>query len=191
MSSEIVPSTSDRLLRALRELIRAQFPRLTYLGVWEYAVQASPGAGGTGTVDAAPVDPSISLPGITGLQLRPSVLGENVVPVVGSVCLVAFVNGDPTRPVVVGGDYANAPSSAQLMGGGPAVSRVGDTVTSYLVLGGPSSPQPGATIGSYQTNALALAAIASLNAATAGSAQPTPTQFNAWITSGSGKLQSG
>jgi hypothetical protein len=134
----------DRLLAALREIIREEFPALTFLGVYEYVVQHSSGS----TADLAPTSTTIGLPDLPAVRLDPSILGEVVSGAkVGSVALVEFVNGDPTRPAVVSlslpsstatidatGTLQLGPSarSVELAGGGAPVARQGDAVTVYL-----------------------------------------------------------
>ena len=129
MTANARPTFRDRLMQAFRELVRAELPQLSYLGVWEYAVQVTDGV----TVDATPVDTTVvPLPGIVGCPLRPGILGEQATPTVGSLCLVSFVNGDPTRPIVVGGDPNVPAASGKLVGGGPAAARVGDAATLHF-----------------------------------------------------------
>lgn len=97
------PTALDRLMVAVRALIRAEVPRLTFLGSYEYAIQ---GSQDHTTVDIAPTDTTLGLPSLTKVPLRSSVLGEAVAPstTAGQRCLVSFVNGDPTRPFVYGID---------------------------------------------------------------------------------------
>lgn len=137
-------SAVDRLLDALRAIIRAEFPVLTFLGLYEYTVQSSSGS----TASAVPSDPSIGLPQLAALPLSPSILGEQVTgAAVGAVALVTFVNGDPTRPVCTSlslpsnastvdatGTLALGPSASavSLAGGTAPVGRQGDAVTVYL-----------------------------------------------------------
>ncbi len=121
------PTTSDRTMRALREIIRAEIPQLTFFGLWEYVVQSAT----TSTVDAIPVDSSgaFPLPEIVAAPLLPSVLGENVTFTVGSTCVIAFLNGDPSRPVVIGGDYETGPVLTKIAHGTLASARQTDAVT--------------------------------------------------------------
>jgi hypothetical protein len=116
---------ADRLLDNFRRIIRAEQPTVTFVGLYLYAVQAVHGQ----TVDALPVDTTIPLPGITNTLLWPSILGAQATPQVGSQCVVAFLNGNPARPIVFAGDPNTFPSSAQILGSSPAAARVGDSVT--------------------------------------------------------------
>jgi hypothetical protein len=132
----------DRLLAALRLLVRNEIARMTYLGVYEYTVQgASPG-----TVDASPAS-SLPLPTLSAVPLLPSILGQTATPAArGALCRIRFANGDPTRPVCVGiaappvdaavdatGTLSLGPSSTVvLVGGTKPVAREGDGVSVFL-----------------------------------------------------------
>lgn len=89
------PTADDRLLASLREIIRERFPALAYAGVYEYAVQSV----GLTTVELLPTAdvPFTSLP-----PLSYPVSSYLITPlVVGTTCLVAFVNANPSRPVML------------------------------------------------------------------------------------------
>lgn len=135
----------DRLLAALSAIIRGQFPALTFLGLYEYTVQAAT----AGTVDCAPAS-ALLLPALASVPMVPSLLSQRGTPVVGAPCFVRFVNGDPTRPACVGIGQAPAeaiidatsalrlgPSAAivVLAGGSLPIARVGDAVTVFLPFG--------------------------------------------------------
>lgn len=102
--SVIDPPPSDRLLATIRAIIRAEDPVRSFRGIYEYTVQATNGT----TVDCDATDTTISLPlHLAKVPIRTSVTGEAVnlpATVVGLRCLVAFVNADPTRPVIIGLD---------------------------------------------------------------------------------------
>jgi len=139
MPANPTPTAFDRLLYLFRALLQQELPNLRFLGVYEYAVQAVDAS--TGAVDAVPTDTTIGLPGITKVPLRfPVITAQLTVP---CMCLIGFVNGDPTRPYVLSGDPIAAsvtvdatgtlklgPSATaiQLAGGGAAVARVGDHI---------------------------------------------------------------
>jgi len=99
-------STIDRLTRALRAIIREEFPNIRFLGVYEYAIQTV----SDGLIDASPVDTTLGLPSLSQLKMRPGLLGETVKPTPGKLCLVFFVNGDRTRPEVHSCEGTNASS---------------------------------------------------------------------------------
>lgn len=116
----------DRALHAFRELVRAVLPQLALLGTWEYRVDV----GGTTSVVCSPVDPTLGLPGGVVAQIWPSVLGEQVTIAPGQRVLLAFINGDAGRPVVLAGDPSTRPTAAALLGPGSAAARAGDAVSS-------------------------------------------------------------
>lgn len=121
------PAPQDRILAAWRLLVRGELPTLTYLPLYEYAVQSSDGS----TVDCDLTDTTIPLPNhLAKVPLR-WLSGEQVTPSQGQRCLIAFLGGDPARPVCVGGDPApstrtiEASSTLTLKGGGmPATEHV-------------------------------------------------------------------
>jgi hypothetical protein len=136
-------SSLDRFSRAMRSLIFAESPSAAFAGLSEYSVTAATG----GTVNAEPTDPTLGLPPLTQLLLEPSVLGESATPAPGTLCLVQFVNGSPSRPEVVsvGPTVAAAAidatgtlligtrASAVNVGAAQApVARENDTVAVYL-----------------------------------------------------------
>lgn len=122
----------DREDHAFRQRVRAEFPQLTFLALQEYVVQkitpAAPLTPAT-TIEASPVTNADILPGLVDVPLYPSILGEEVAPTVGSKVLVAFIGGDPTRPIVVFGDPKSQPTSARLLGGIQNAARVADKVS--------------------------------------------------------------
>lgn len=99
MSAVVQPTPLDRLLTALRNLIRQEFPQYTYAGVYQYTIQAI--NSGTGAIDAEPTDTTLSLPPVANVPLRSSILGETCLATMGSTCLVEFVNADPTKPNII------------------------------------------------------------------------------------------
>lgn len=137
MSAPVPPSASDRLLNALRMLIRGEVPQLSFYGIYEYTIQS---AGGT-TISCTPADTTQSLPSLANVPIRTSVTGEKVtVPAsaVGSRCLIAFVNADPTRPVCIGVD--------SFPGALPA-ARLTDTVVAGIFAGTITSGSTNVSIG--------------------------------------------
>lgn len=138
------PTRSDRLLSALRALIRGEFPSLTFMGVYSYTVQSVASA----TVSVAPTDTTLGLPTIPSLPLSSSILGEQVSgAAIGAVALVQFVNGSPSRPEVISlslpstqatvdatGTLALGPTAqqVQLAGGTAPAARQTDAVVVYL-----------------------------------------------------------
>src|SRR5208337_1995713 len=80
-------------------LIRAEFPQYTFCGVYGYTIQAI--NSGTGAIDCEPTDTTLSLPPLSNVPLRASILGETCLATMGSPCLVEFVNADPTKPNII------------------------------------------------------------------------------------------
>jgi hypothetical protein len=135
MSAVPQPSLFDRLLLAISQIIRGELSELSFLGTYEYSVDV---VNGDGTIDGKPTDPTVSLPPISHAKLRPGLLGETVTAAQGAVCRVVFINGQPSRPEVVGFlGQTNATSeidagTLSLCGGGPPLARVGDSVVVYF-----------------------------------------------------------
>jgi hypothetical protein len=142
VSEPVQPTALDRLLTALRLLIRAELPQLTYFGTYEFSIQSSSGS----TVDIAPVDTTVSLPSMTAVPLISSLQGQAVVPNSG-LCRVRFINGDPSQPIVVGivntassvsipatGQLNIGPSASKITfaNGTQGIARVGDMITLYI-----------------------------------------------------------
>jgi hypothetical protein len=134
--------TDDRLLGAIRAIIRAELPRLSYLGVYEYVIQRA----GDNVLDAEPAS-TLGLPAVRDVPLVSTLLGARATPLVGATCRIRFINGSPTRPVCTG--IGSVPSSASvdasgtfrlgpgavrvtLAGGSAGVAREGDSVTFFL-----------------------------------------------------------
>ncbi len=139
------PNAMDRFLGDIRKLIRAELPNLTYLGTWEYAVQ---GVNGDGSINATPTDPRAPVPPLNMIPIAAGPDGSTSTPTVGKTCTIRFINGDPTRPRVVGNqpivkiatidatDAVNIGASVSdavtLAGGNAPISREGDAVAVYF-----------------------------------------------------------
>lgn len=119
---------ADRLLSAFDRLLTLLRPRLAFYAVWEYRVVSASGSGPV-RIDARAVSSLCPMPDLAGITLWPGPSGCYAVPVPGSSVRIAFVDGDPTKPAIVGLDPNSAPALVYLSGTGPAVARVGDTVT--------------------------------------------------------------
>lgn len=128
----------NRLIAAIRRIVRSEFPNLTFLGIYEYSIQSTDGT----TIDATPVDTSLTLPSISKIILRPSILGEKVKPTVGKTCLIMFVNGSPTRPICISCSAKNdtveidAETMVKIAGGGPPAARLGDAILAAGIFAG-------------------------------------------------------
>ena len=172
----------DRALHAFRELVRAVLPQLALLGAWEYRVDV----GGTSSVTCSPVDPTLGLPGGVVAQIWPSALGEQVTIAPGQRVLLAFVNGDAGRPVVLAGDPSTRPTAATLLGPGSAAARVGDAVAAGSLAWAPG-PTAG-TIAVTYTPGTGAPLVLTLTGTAAG---PALVPVDGSITSGSSKVTVG
>jgi hypothetical protein len=154
MAEPIDPTLLDRLLTGIRAILRAEMPTLTFLGLYEYTVTASTPT----TVDCQPTDPTIPIPVLNGIPIGSLSDGGVGQPTTGNRCLIEFVNGDPTRPVVLFNDpqvrtatidatqtiyIGPSASNPVLIGPGASLkaARVGDQCTCFFPMGvwGPGS----------------------------------------------------
>jgi len=144
---DVLAGGPDRLERGENEIIRGELPWLTFQGLWEYSVESA-----TETTFSGRPTSDVPLPDLVDVELRPSISGMKVRPAPGTRVLVAFVNADPTRPVVVGGDTTVPPEvdidgdSIRLGAGLGRVLREGDTLTLSGVQAGPGTTGVQATI---------------------------------------------
>src|SRR5258706_13221251 len=120
---------NDRTLEAFKALVRAELDARGDFGVYEYVVKAVTGFPPLEvTVSAEPSDPSLNLPPVHQLSMRASITGGTAIPSVGNFIHLAFLNGDRTRPIFVGGDqnvmltFLDASNPLPLLRG---VARVG------------------------------------------------------------------
>lgn len=115
-------SVDDRILEAIRKIVREEFPRLSFVGFFEYAITNVSGDVPNVLIDCSPTDDSIGLPELVEVQCAPSLDGMTTIPTSGLNCVVIFLNGDPTKPRIFGVDS---------LGVNP-VARLGDQVTMFL-----------------------------------------------------------
>ncbi len=102
---------SDHLINSLQRVNQALNPRQAYLAVWEYRVIAAQ-PGPPVKIDCSAIDPETQavLPQqLVGLVLWPGASGFVAVPQPGTIVRVQFVNGDPSKPAVVGLDPSGTP----------------------------------------------------------------------------------
>lgn len=140
------PNLLDRLATAVRELIRIEFPNLTYDGLWEYVVVS---VNDDGTIDGAPTDPTIPLPSMARVPIASLACGGTSKPTAGTTFLVEFFNESGTRYAMVGADAVDVanvdakdvvnlgPTASVNLGPNPAksVARTGDGITVFLPTG--------------------------------------------------------
>lgn len=86
-----------QLAVAFRKLVQLFTRHTRFFGVYEYRVEAFNG----GYVDLRPARKTNGLPPLTSIELRSGHPGGTAEPQEGSSVLVAFADGEPTRPVVI------------------------------------------------------------------------------------------
>lgn len=145
-------ATGNRRIDALRKVIAQLLPDYRYRGIWEYRVVTQEGE----RLNLQCATSRAKLPDLRRVRVRPGVAGCRADVALGSLVLVAFVNGDQARPVVVGFDDAEsggfAPSRLDLVGEDEIVTplqaatipgralRYGDTV--MMPTGPAATPAP-------------------------------------------------
>lgn len=119
--------SGDRLLDSITRIVKALVPKVTPFGTWQYRVQntafrASPWGV---TIDAIPAGASPYGP-ISGIVLWPGPDGSVAVPAVGSLVRLAFAEGNPGMPMIVGLDPDQAPTMVYL-GNAPGLAAARQT----------------------------------------------------------------
>lgn len=90
----------DRLTQALQGIVAAFTSHTRYLGMYEYEVATAEFE----KLSARPTDKALGLPELVGIPLLSPTSGFKAKLAPGVKVLVAFVNGSPSRPVVVSSD---------------------------------------------------------------------------------------
>lgn len=117
------PTSDDRILDWFRSLVRSVFPRMQYIGVFDYTITAVNGKAPSYTVDCKPVDSKgTGLPELNDVAIQPGISGIVGTPSEGDACVVIFLDANPTKPRIIG-----IPS----LGANPIV-RVGDQIMSFF-----------------------------------------------------------
>jgi len=117
------PTSDDRILDWFRSLVRSVFPRMQYIGVFDYTITAVNGQAPSYTVDCAPADPKgTGLPELNGVAIQPGISGIVGTPSSGDACVVIFLDANPTKPRIIG-----IPS----LGANP-IARLGDQTMTYI-----------------------------------------------------------
>jgi hypothetical protein len=88
----------DRFVGALARLVAAFTRGTFYHGRYEYRVDST----GDTHLDLSPVRSALGLPRLAAVPMRAGSPGCAGTPAIGSTCEVQFLDGDPTRPSVVG-----------------------------------------------------------------------------------------
>jgi hypothetical protein len=108
--TEVWISPGDRIRDAFAHAVRASSPRIRFYGIYEYRIEASEG----GAISARPTDDAIGLPEITDVSQSPGTCGSSATYLPGTTCTIMFVNGDPARPMVHGGDPTQEPIALKI-----------------------------------------------------------------------------
>jgi hypothetical protein len=122
-------STPNRRAAALARLLAAHDPGARWRGLWEYRIVTQTGE----RLNLQPVRTRADLPDLARVPVRAGVPGVRAQHTPGSHVLVAFLDGDLSRPAVVGFDAPDAvgwmPTSLELGGPSPlGVARRTDAV---------------------------------------------------------------
>lgn len=123
------PSAPSRRIAAMAKLLDALDPNRKFRATAEYRVISQSGE----RLNLQPVRSRADLPDLARVPVRAGIPGAKAQHALGSQVLVAWLDGDPSRPAVVGFDASDAPGwmPLQLELGGPAalgVARLTDTV---------------------------------------------------------------
>lgn len=90
--------TEDRLLRALRAIVREMLPRHDFVGKYRYRVIAMAGD----RVDLQAVRKGAGLPDILPVPIASGMAGLSAELTPGAIVLVEFNEGDPQYPIITG-----------------------------------------------------------------------------------------
>jgi hypothetical protein len=123
------PALTTRRLGAIADIVRSLTAHDRYRGVFEFRVVTQSGE----RLNLQPVRTATGFSDLSNVPVRPGVAGCRGDVQLGELVLVAFVDGDPSRPVVVAHDAPDAPGWMPLtieLGGPGAlgVARIGDAV---------------------------------------------------------------
>lgn len=106
------PKYVNRLVNMIRRIVRSEFPKMTFLGSYEYSIQSV----NVDLIDISPTDTTVGLPSLASVPMNPGLLGEVVTPTSGKSVVVIFLNGNPSRPVIIGIVGPNDKSSITVTG---------------------------------------------------------------------------
>lgn len=93
---------TSRLSEALRRIVEALTAGSKFHALWEYRVIQTQAGGNR--LDLQITRVSSGMPDLRNVRIRPGVAGASATPQPGSLVEVAFLNGDPAQPRVVGFD---------------------------------------------------------------------------------------
>lgn len=98
-------SARSRRVQALAEIIDAIDPFRAYRACYEYRIVGQTGE----RLDLQPVRTATGMSDLARVPVRPGMAGLKAAHLSGALCLVAFVDADPSRPCVVAFDDADSP----------------------------------------------------------------------------------
>lgn len=116
----------SRRLDAWRRVYDALDPRRAYRGVYEFRVVTQSGD----ALNLQPVRAASGMPDLARVPWRPGVPGVRADVTLGELVVVAFLDADPSRPVVIAHEAPGAPGWA------PAALEIGGTGGDYAALAG-------------------------------------------------------
>jgi len=126
----------SRRASAYQKIVEALDPRRLYRGTFEFRVVTQVG-------ERLNLQPVRSANGLPDLALVPTryAAGVRATHALGSLVLVTFVDADPSRPVVIGGDAPDSPGwmpTALSLGEDPVlgVARIGDVAGPWAIATG-------------------------------------------------------
>ena len=149
-----LPLGVTRRVEALRSIVRSLLGEYRWKGVYEYRIVAQDGR----RLTLQPARTTTGLPNLRRVRVRMGVPGVDADHRTGSLVLVSFVDGDPSRPVVVSFDDPESPgflpptlrlqagTKLVLQDGAGRVLREGDTLSLSGVQPGPGSTGVIATV---------------------------------------------
>lgn len=126
------PTTLDAMWRAFRALVRAEMAETRYHGLYDYVVTDASDT----TVSARPVDASLGLPPVARIVTAGGLVGATARATSGARCVLAFLDGTPTKPIIISLDGPNERTAIDVTdrltladgGSGDGVIRQSDTV---------------------------------------------------------------
>ena len=161
-------ASTSRRLAAFRQLVQQVLPDYRYRGVYEYRVVLQDGE----RLSVQPIRVSMGMPDLLRVRVRPGVPGCRADVALGSSVLVAFVDADPSRPVVLGFEDPDGagfvPTRLDLVGADDAwnpateagrVVRYGDVITFPLSAGPTLTRMPITGIGAAGPNPVSVSRV--------------------------------
>jgi hypothetical protein len=122
-------SSGSRFQGAFGDLLAAHLADLRYRGAYEFRIVSQSGE----RLNLQPVRSATGMPVLSRVPVRGGMAGIKAQHLAGSLCIVQFLDADPSRPAVTGFDAPDAPGwmPLELDLGGPSalgIARLGDKV---------------------------------------------------------------